>query len=145
MIDTFDRDGIRFPYPGNWRPDPEAVDDGGAGWTIVLQSPGAAFLLVSLRPEADNPAELADQTLDALKAEYQELDAEDVIETLAGRVAIGHDIDFLTLDTTVACLTRSVDTPAGPLLLMGQASEYEKATAEPVFRAVFASLVVEPD
>jgi hypothetical protein len=145
MTDTFDRDGIRFQYPVNWRPDPEAADDEGGAWTVVLQSPGTAFLLVSLRPEADTPAALADQTLDALKAEYKELDAEDVVETLAGRVAIGHDVDFLTLDTAVACLTRCVDTPGGPLLLMGQASEYERATAEPVFRAVFASLAVDPD
>jgi hypothetical protein len=145
MIDTFDRDGIRFRYPGNWRPDPDAADDDGAGWTVVLQSPGTAFLLVSLRPEADTPAALADQALDTLKAEYKELDAEDRVETLAGRPAIGHDIDFLTLDTAVACRTRSIDTPGGPLLLMGQASEYEWATAEPVFRAVFASLEIDAD
>lgn len=145
MVDTFDRDGIRFQYPGNWRPDAEAADDDGAGWTVVLQSPGSAFLLVSLRPEAETYAELADQTLEALKAEYKELDAEDVVETLAGRVAIGHDIDFLTLDTAVLCVTRSLDTPGGPLLLMGQASEYERAAAEPVFRAVFASLAIDPE
>ncbi len=145
MTDTFDRDGIRFQYPTNWRPDPDAADDDGAAWTVVLQSPGTAFLLVSLRPEADTPAALADQTLDALKTEYKELDADDVVETLADRVAIGHDIDFLTLDTAVACHTRCVDTPAGPLLLMGQASEYDRATADPVFRAVFASLVIDAD
>jgi hypothetical protein len=145
MIDTFDRDGIRFQYPGNWRPDPaETVEEDGS-WTVVLQSPGTAFLLVSLRPEADNPAELADQALDALKAEYKELDAEDVVETLAGRVAIGHDVDFLTIDTAVTCHTRCLDTPAGPLLILGQASEHDRATAEPVFRAVFASLAIDPD
>ncbi|MFO0799985.1 MAG: hypothetical protein U0804_21140 [Gemmataceae bacterium] len=145
MIDTFDRDGVRFPYPGNWRPDPDAADDDGTGWTVVLQSPGTAFLLVSLRPEADDPAELADQTLAALRADYKELDADDALETIAGRAAIGHDIDFLTLDTAVVCRTRCLDTPGGPLLLMGQVGEYDRATAEPVFRAVFASLVVDGD
>jgi len=145
MVDTFDRDGIRFQYPGNWRPDPEAADDDGAGWTVVLQSRGTAFLLVSLRPEADTPAELADQTLQALKAEYKELDADDAVETIAGRAAIGHDVDFLTLDTAVVCHTRCLDTPGGPLLLMGQAGEYDRATADPVFRAVFASLVIDAD
>jgi hypothetical protein len=145
MIDTFDRDGIRFQYPGNWRPDPDAADETEGAWTVVLQSPGTAFLLVSLRPEADTPADLADQTLDALRADYRELDAENVVETLAGRVAVGHDVDFLTLDTAVACHTRCLDTPAGPLLLMGQTGEYDRPTADPVFRAVFASLAVEAD
>ncbi|HEX4607465.1 MAG TPA: hypothetical protein VH092_04595, partial [Urbifossiella sp.] len=88
---------------------------------------------------------LADQTLDALKAEYKELDAEDVVETLAGRVTIGHDVDFLTLDTAVACHTRCLETPGGPLLLMGQVSDYDRAKTAPVFRAVFASLVIDSD
>jgi hypothetical protein len=145
MTEEFDRDGIRFRYPTNWRPDAESADADGAAWTVTLQSPGTAFLLVSLRPEADTPAQLADQTLDALRAEYPQLDAEDVVETLAGRAAIGHDIDFLTLDTTVACHTRCLDTPAGPVLIMGQAGEYDRETAEAVFAAVFASLAIDAD
>ncbi len=38
-----------------------------------------------------------------------------------------------------------VATPGGPLLLMGQAGEYDRANAEPVFRAIFASLVIDAD
>ena len=44
----------------------------------------AAFAVVSLRPEAVDPADLADQTLDAIKGEYKELDAENAVETVAG-------------------------------------------------------------
>lgn len=145
MIESFDRDGVRFKYPANWRPDAESADADGGAWTVVLQSPGTAFLLVSLRPEAATPAELADETLAALTAEYPQLDAEDVVETLAGRPAIGHDVDFLTLDTAVSCRTRCVDTPAGPVLLMGQTGEYDRPTAEAVFAAVFASLTIDAE
>ena len=142
MPNTFERDGARFAYPENWVV--ELTEDSG-GWVATVQSPGTAFLLVALHPDAVSPAELADEALDTLKTEYKELDAEDVVETVAGRVAVGHDIDFLTLDTAIACQTRCVDTPTGPLLLMCQSSEFEREQSEPVFRAVFASLTIEDE
>ncbi len=52
----FERDGVRFRYPANWVA--ETGDDPGAGdggWSVTVQSPESAFLLVSLRPEADTP------------------------------------------------------------------------------------------
>ena len=101
--------------------------------------------VAALRPDARDPADLADQTLEALKTEYKELDAEDAVETVAGRVAIGHDIDFLTVDTAITCRTRSLDTPAGPLLVMCQTSEYDREQNDPLLRAVVASLTVDEE
>jgi hypothetical protein len=144
MIQTFERDGIRFQYPANWTVETDG-DKGDGEWTVSVQSPETAFLLMSLRPDADTPADLADQTLDALKAEYKEIDAANTVETLAGRVAIGHDVDFMTLDTAITCWTRCVDTPAGALLLMCQTSEHDRARNEPVLRAVCASLMIDED
>jgi hypothetical protein len=141
-MNEFDRDGVHFRYPDNWRVEAE---EGEGGWTITLTSPQTAFAILSLRPDARDPADLADQTLDALKAEYQELDAENAVETLAGEVAIGHDIDFMTLDTAISCRTRCLDTPAGPLLVMCQTSEYDKAQNDPVLRAILASIRVDEE
>jgi hypothetical protein len=145
MIQSFERDGVRFQYPGNWTV--EATDGGPdeGGWTVSVQSPETAFLLVSLRPDADDPAQLADQTLEALRADYQELDSENVVETLGGVVAIGHDIDFLTVDTPITCRTRCLETPAGPLLLLAQTSEYDRPRNDPVLRAICASLTVDEE
>lgn len=142
MIQTFERDGVRFQYPGTWAVEAE---DAAAGWTVSVTSPETAFLVVSFRPEASDPAVLADQTLDALKSEYSELDSENAVETVAGQLAIGHDIDFLTLDTAIMCRTRCIDTSAGPLLVMTQVSEYDRAANEPVLRAILASLRIEQD
>ena len=137
---TFERDGIRLAYPENWDLQIEAGEDG--GWTAMVQSPDTAFLLMSLQPQGGDPAELADQTLEALKAEYQDLDDENRVETLAGRVAIGHDIDFLTLDAAISCRTRCVETLGGPLLLMAQVSEYDIERNDPVLRAMAMSLMI---
>ena len=143
MIHTFERDGISFQYPAGWVLEPDA--EGDAGWSVTVQSPETAFLLVSLQRDANNPVELADQTLAALRAEYKELDAENAVEQIAGQLAIGHDIDFLTLDTSIACWTRCMETASGPLLVMGQVSEYERERNDPVLRAIRASLRFEEE
>jgi hypothetical protein len=143
LIQTFERDGIRFQHPATWTLEMEDNEDG--GWSATVQSPETAFLLVSLRPDADDPAQLADQTLEALKLDYKELDAANAVETLAGQVAIGHDIDFLTLDTTIACCTRCLQSPSGPFLIMCQVSEYDRERQEPVLRAICASLTAEEE
>lgn len=141
MISEFNRSGISVRYPSNWTIETEA--SGPDDWTVTIQSPATAFVLLSLRPDARDPADLADQTFDALKAEYRELDAEDRVETIAGQAAIGHDIDFLTVDTAIICRTRCLETPSGPLLVMVQTSEYDRAKNEPVLQAVVASLKIE--
>jgi hypothetical protein len=141
-MNTFDRDGISFHYPGNWRVEAE---EGEGGWTVTLNSPETAFAIISLRPDARDPADLADQTFEAIKAEYKELDAENAIQTIAGQVAIGHDLDFMTVDTAIICRTRCLETPAGPLLIMCQTSDYDREQNDPVLRAIVASVTVDEE
>lgn len=140
-MNRFERDGISFRYPANWRPEVEEAEDG--GWAVTVSSPETAFALISLRPDAGDPANLADQTLAALREEYKQLDIENRLETISGQPAIGHDIDFLTLDATIACRTRAVESPAGPLLVMCQVSEYDRDPNDAVLRALVASLQFE--
>src|SRR5271155_4672455 len=139
----FNQSGVSFDYPSNWKIERDGVSP--SEWTVSVHSPATAFVLLSLRPDARDPADLADQTLEALKAEYKELDAENRVETIAGQLAIGHDIDFLTVDTAIACRTRCLETSSGPLLVLCQMSEFDRAQNEPVLRAIVASLRVEEE
>jgi hypothetical protein len=143
MISEFNQSGVSFRYPANWRLDAE--NSGESEWTVSVHSPSTAFVLLSLRPDARDPADLADQTLEALKSEYTELDAENCVETIAGHLTIGHDIDFLTVDTAISCRTRCLDTPSGPLLVMCQSSEFDREQNDPVLRAIVASLQVDEE
>jgi hypothetical protein len=138
----FTRDGVSFRFPSNWRAEAEESDD---GWAVTVSSPDTAFAVISLRPDARDPADLADQTLEALMMDYKELDAESAMETIAGLPSIGFDADFLTVDTAIACRARCLDTPAGPLLLLSQVSEFDRDANDPVLRAIVASLKVEVD
>lgn len=142
-MNTFDRDGITFQYPANWTAEVEETTDG--GWAVTVTSPQTAFLFMSLCPEARDLADLADQTLDALKADYAELDFESRVETVAGQMAIGYDIDLLTLDTPVEARLRCLETPAGPLLVLTQTAEPERERNAPLLQAMIASLTVAED
>ncbi len=154
---TFSRDGVRFQYPTNWLLEAESAGDGDAppgdtvnpgdlgdpaGWAVTVTSPATAFATVALRPDAGSPAQLVSEALDALKAEYPELETEPATDTLSGRPAAGFDFDFLAVDTTVTGWVRAVDTGAGPVVVLCQVGEYDRERNEPVLRAVCASLAV---
>lgn len=137
MIATFNRSGIQFQYPTNWALD---LEEDGDSWTATVQSNELAFLLVSFRPDAADPAELVDEALAALEEEYKEIDSENVVESFNGRPALGHNVDFLTVDMAITCRTRGFDTPGGPALVMVQFSEHDREKNERVLDAICASM-----
>jgi len=157
MIKTFDRDGVRFKYPSNWTLEEEDLqadepadtdadaDESPGAWTVTLQSPGTAFLLVALRPDIDHPRMLADETLEALKEEYPQLEANESLTSLAGQPAIGYDLDFIALDAVISTKIRSLLAPSGPVLFLAQFVEPERDSISLVMDAMLTSLVIDED
>src|SRR5262249_23019601 len=141
-IMEFTHDGIRFQYPENWRVEQEENED---GWTVSVQSPDTAFLMLCYRDDQPDPAEVADTALEALREEYADVEADDRVDSIAGQPAIGHDIRFFSFDLTNTCWTRSFFSGRGTLLVMAQVNDLELDTNEPVLRAICASLQVDQD
>jgi hypothetical protein len=139
-VKQFHEDGIAFQYPENWRLDREATDD---GWTVLLQSPDTAFLVVSYDPNLPTTEEMAETALEALREDYPELEAEPHVDTLAGQMAVGHDVRFFSLDLTNTCWIRSFYGDAGTVLVMCQSNDLELEQNEPILRAICASMRVE--
>jgi hypothetical protein len=148
-VPTFQRDLISFQYPNDWTVEESLSDPVGdsedEGWSITIQSRETAILIIAFRPDADEITQLAEETLSVLKEEYPELDAEDRVETLAGRMTIGHDIDLIALDATVACQTRCLESPGGPMLLMLQYSERDSDDTQQAAQAILKSLTILED
>ena len=140
MIAAYEDRGVRFRYPTSWQLEQEDTE---AGWTLTLQSPNTAFILLSLREDMPAPAELADSVYEALRQEYPSLESEEAVESVAGQPAVGHDIRFFSFDLTNTCWTRCFRSDAGTLLLMCQANDLDLETQEPVMRAICASLQVD--
>ena len=142
MAAQFDENGIRFRYPENWRLERE---DNESGWTVSVQSPDTAFLVVTLDEDMPSTERMAETALEALRAEYPVLEADPCTDSLAGQPAVGHDIRFISLDLTNTGWTRSFYTGRGTVLVMWEANDLELEVNEPVLRAICASLQVDDE
>lgn len=140
MSKQFKEGDVSFRYPENWRLEREDSDE---GWTVSLQSPGTAFALIRLEDGMPDAEEVAQTALETLRSDYPSLEAEPRVETLAGRMAIGHDVNFFTLDMTNTCWTRSLYSETGTLLVLCQSSDLDLDEYEPALRAICSSLRVE--
>ncbi len=118
MQARFEDHGIRFDYPADWT---IQTDQDGSRTTVNLEAPdGLAFVLISLDDADREPEEVADEALEAIRAEYPELQAESAVESLAGRPAIGHDVEFFSLDMASRVAIRCCQTRERTLLFFGQ-------------------------
>ena len=142
MAAAFEDGGIKFRYPENWKLEREDSD---TGWTVSLQSPGTAFMMVCLREDMPTTDQLAEAALDALREDYPELEADDCVDSIGGQPAIGHDIRFFSLDLTNTCWTRSFYSNQGTVLVLCQTSDLELEKNGPVLKAICASLEVEDE
>jgi hypothetical protein len=142
MIAEFADAGIRFKYPTNWGLEREDSEE---GWTVSVQSPDTAFVMLCLRVDMPTTDELADTALAALREDYPDLEADACDDSLGGQPAIGHDVRFFKFDLTNTCWIRSFYSPQGTVLLMCQFNDLETDKNEPVLRAICASLQVEEE
>src|SRR4051812_4488464 len=122
MPSFFERAGISFRYPENWRLERE---EGEGGWTVLLQSPGTAFLTLTCDESMPTLEDMAEAALVALREDYPSLEADECVEKFAGQMAVGHDIRFISLDLTNTCWTRAFFSDAGTLLVLCQSTDIE--------------------
>lgn len=121
MLGQFDDHGIRFDYPPDWDID---VEQDEARVTISLQDPrGPAFAMIVVDSGKPAPSEMLDEALAAMREEFPNQDARSAAEILDGQEAIGHDIEFFSLDLIGTCELRAVQTKRHTLLVMNQWSE----------------------
>jgi hypothetical protein len=137
MLAKFDQDGVSFQYPGNWALEHETDDP---DWVVTLQTPSTAVMMITYYADGPEPAELADETLEALQDDYPELDTEIALEKIAGLTAMGHDIDILTLDTPVVAKVRALQFGPATLTILQQMGEPDREHYESLFAAVTASI-----
>jgi len=142
MTAQFAEGGIRFRYPQSWRLERE---DNQEGWTVTVQSPDTAFFMLCLREDEPETDQVTETALEALREDYPDLEADECVDSLAGRPAVGYDVRFFSLDLTNTCWMRSFYSAQGTVLVMWQSNDLELEDAEPVLRAICASLEVDDE
>jgi len=139
MPATYDKMGIHFLYPENWTLDEEDAVKGCK--SVSVNSPAGAFWSIALHPRKIDPRELVVTALDAMKQVYDEAEAEEASETVAGHELAGFDLNFYCLDLTNTALIRGFRTEHASCVILCQAEDREYQAVEPVFRAITASLL----
>lgn len=140
MTRVFEKDGLSFRYPADWKLE---LEDNENGWTVLLQSPQTAFITVTLDTTLPPTEQVIQETMEALRSDYPALEAEPCIEPLAGEMAIGMNINFFSLDLPNTCYTRSFYSSAGTVLVLCQANDLELEDCEPIFRGLWKSMRME--
>jgi hypothetical protein len=139
MIRTYDDHGIRFQYPLNW--ELEVFEDDSERMTVTVQAPsGLAFLMVTIDEARPAPAKMAEEALAAMREEYASLDAYPAHETIAGHMATGHDVEFVSLDMINFCSIRSYRTEFRTVLVFAQWSDLAEENADSLLLALKRSL-----
>ncbi len=136
----FDSLGIRFEYPDNWTLDEEEALAGNRAVTVYSPG-GGAFWSVCVHPRSADPKSLAQAATDAMKEEYDSLEAEWIEETVANQALVGYDLNFYCLDLTSTAAVRSLRTPLGTYTMFWQAEDREFAQFCDVFLAMTVSLL----
>ena len=139
MPAEFNKLGISFQYPENWTLDEDDALTGRE--SVTLYSPGGAFWSISVHPGTADPLALARAAVDAMKSEYEQLEAHEARETLAGCDLVGYDLNFYCLDLISTASVRCIRTPRATYAVFYQAEDREFDQVRPVFLAMTTSFL----
>ncbi len=138
MPAVYDKHGVRFMYPENWRVTDEVA--GGSHHEVSLQTPGGGFWSLHVYAQPAEPEAVTEEVVKSMRQEYDSLEAQTASETIADEQAVGYDMDFFCLDLLVTARARAFLHDAKTFLILYQAENREFDEVEPVFRAITASL-----
>jgi hypothetical protein len=138
MPATFQRFGVHFLYPDNWRITEEIEEGAQAG--VTLESPaGSFFSLYRYRHQTD-PSALLEQAIAAMRGEYEAIEKRPYEDPGAFPDEAGCDLDFYCLDLLITARILAVPDQGDCLLVQMQGENREFDRLEPVFQAVLKTL-----
>jgi len=131
--------GVRFQYPENWS---LSRDMGLAGCqSVTVNSPQEAFWTLSIHPRSADPIQLVDAAVQAMREEYEEMEAEETQEDIDGHRLVGQNVNFYCLDLTNTAWIRGVRTDRATYTIFCQAEDRGFEQTGKVFRAITASFL----
>ena len=111
-----DDDQTPVPVPDGWTAER-------SGGTVTLQSPDTCFWTLTAVPDGPEPAAAVETALDALREEYDDLDAAPVPGTPLVPGEAARDAEFFVLDATAAARVRAFRTAGVTYLIFYQGTD----------------------
>ena len=137
MAAEFNEMGVRFLYPENW----EVSTDSSGGWplSVSVHSPTSAFWSVNI--DTRDCQQLADDTLEAMRREFDELELEPLERELEDLRMSGYELHFYCLDLLVVSHLLTIPGDDKSMVLLYQAEHRDFLKLSPVFDAISLSLL----
>jgi len=139
MTAVYDKNGLHFLYPENWALSEEQDEE--SLCQITLQSPQSGYWELYLYDKQVEPLELATETLRIMKLEYDDLEADQVVERFGEIEAVGFNMDFYCIDFVVTSQIRSFRLKDRVVLLVYQGETREFEGLNLVFQAITTSFL----
>jgi hypothetical protein len=133
--------GFHFRYPGDWTIEEERGDH---ELTVTVRphedEEGTAFWSLTILLERPQVQPALRAVLRAFEESYEELDAYPAEEQIAGRKAVGRDLEFVCLELLNTARLRVFRTRDFTAVVLWQATDEELANYQSGFRTVTGSL-----
>ena len=139
MASEYINHGIRFEYPENWEIEENETDL--ECRTVSLYSPSGAFWSLSTHPRSADPHQLLEAVTEAMQSEYQQVEVEEVTETITDHTLLGRDINFFCLDLTNTACVRCLRGDQATYTIFYQAEDHDFDKNAPFFLAVTTSFL----
>lgn len=140
MTATFEKLGVRFLYPENWKLTDET--DSGLPCSVSLETPaGDAFWSIHFYEFTSDPDEILKDTVNSLRETYPDLEVSSVEPQFEDRDSTAIEALFYCLDFLIRVRLEIVRTEDYWLLFWFQAEDREFDKQEPVFKAMSISLL----
>jgi len=140
----YDKLGIRFQYPENWKIREEETKE----WprSVVAESPGGAFWALHVYPDEQDCRLLSDQVAGAMRAEYDSLESAppadlEMLEAMIEGEIIGQDMTFYCLDFLVMARVRCFHSHGKTFVTLSQAEDRDFEELNLVFQAMTVGLL----
>ncbi|MFM8253370.1 MAG: hypothetical protein ACKOBW_17400 [Planctomycetota bacterium] len=138
MTSRYTKLGFPVLFPENWEITEEQTE--GSPRSLSLQSPSGAVWILQIFPSS-SPRELTEQALNTMRAEYESVEAEPILEVLEGHELVGFDMNFYCLDFLVGAQAVSFHHRHETLVVFTQAESRDYEELAPVFRAMLIGIL----
>lgn len=139
MTSSYDRQGVHFVYPENWKLSENRDADGFL--EVSLESPTGCIWSASLFPAQSDSEELLQSTAGALGEQYDELEITHFEGNVGDFPSNGFNADFYCLDFLVTAQARVFQAANHTIHVFCQAESREFEELRDVFAAITISLL----
>ncbi len=137
MNRVYESHGVRFEYPEDWILHEQPGQDDVSITVNSLETSFWSLTLLFHRPEPDRVIETA---LDALRAEYSEVDVYPATDRLGESRTVARDVDFVCHELISTSFLRATRTPRFTMLVIYQGADFELDETQTLLEEVCRSL-----